>query len=115
MPTLSTTNNTQSKSITPEKIRRSEHLCPENRVASEKVSTSKKDLPITNKEVKSILCINFNASAKEKVKEGNSIAFLADLHITKFVTYCELLFEVQGLSKPTQAVQIPLIRIVDKA
>ena len=94
MPTLSTTNNTQSKSITLEKIRRSEYLCPENRAASKKVSASKKDPPITSKEVKSILRTNSNASVNKKVKEGNSIAFLADLHITKFVTYCELLFEV---------------------
>ena len=99
MHTSSTTNNTQRKSITLEKRRRSECLCPENRAASEKVSASKKDPPITSKEVKSILHTNSNASANEKVKEGNSIAFLVDLYVIKFATYCKLLFEVQGSSK----------------
>jgi len=41
--------------------------------------------------------------------------FLADLYITKYATYCELSFEVQGSSKLTQVVQTPLIQIVDKA
>ena len=115
MPNSSTTSNTQGNSITPEKIRRSKRLCPEYNEATENTNTSIKNPPPSNKEVKSILCTNTSTAIVEKEKDSNRVAFLTDLHITKFATYCKLLFEVQGLSKPTQVVQILLIRIVDKA
>ena len=51
---------------------------------------------------------------KEEPSTPYRITFLADLHVTTFVTYYELSFEVQGSLKPIQAVQIPLIRIIDK-
>ena len=35
--------------------------------------------------------------------------------MTEYTTYCELLFDVEDLSKPSQALTIPLIKIVDKA
>ena len=41
--------------------------------------------------------------------------FMMELHVTELATYYELSFEVKDSSKPSQALTIPLIRIVDKA
>ena len=53
------------------------------------------------KVVKSILKTkNTTNKDEEELSTLCRTTFLANLHVTSFATYCELLFEVQGSSKP---------------
>ena len=82
-------------------------------IAEKSISTQKQ-----RAETKAVKSILKTKTTTNKEEEEPSIpcrtTFLANLYVTIFTTYYELSFEVQGSSKPTQAVQILLIRIVDK-
>ena len=112
-------NQLQPNNITSEKVRRSESLRPGDEInkpdaAEKSISTQKQRAEA--KAVKSILKTkNTTNNDKEKLSTPYRTTFLADLYVTTFATYYKLLFEVQGLLKPTQVVQILLIRIADKA
>ena len=102
--------------VTPEKTRRSDRLSSSIKLTE----AAKLSLAPNQKEPKkAVQSILRNKNGEDNKEAKNSILhqtiFLADLHITKYATYCEVSFEVQESSKPTQAVQIPLIQIVDKA
>ena len=83
--------------------------------SKEKSTQHLKDSLANKKMVKSILCNKEKSTqSKDIEKEIERVAFLTNLHMTKFATYCKLSFQVQCTSKPTQAHQIPLTRIIDK-
>ena len=111
-------NQPQTNNITPDKARRSKRLCPGD--VTNKLDTAEKSISTQKqraeaKAVKSILKTkNTTNKDEEEPSTPCRTIFLADLHIAMHATYCELSFEVQGSSKPAQAVQILLIRIFDK-
>ena len=95
MPNSSTITNSQSKTVTPEKNRRSKHLYSDNKSTNKtKSNINLKFPPMNNKEVKSILYTTNTIPSEEKEKKTNRVAFLKDLYVTKFAMYCELFFEV---------------------
>ena len=94
-----------SNKVTPEKTRQSNRLS-----SSIKLVEAAKPSPAPNqKEPKKVVqSILHNKNGEDNKEAENSTlrqtTFLADLHITKYATYCELSFKVQEFSKPTQAV-----------
>ena len=52
--------------------------------------------------------------SKDRKQSPKKLEFMKDLHITNFRLYIEVLFKVEGSSKPTQVVAIILIQLMDK-
>ena len=60
------------------------------------------------------MLIEVRDSGKDGKQSPKRLEFIKDLYITNFRSFIEISFEVEGSSKPTQAVVIVLIQLVDK-
>ena len=70
IPSISTSTNSQSKAITPEKTRRSECLCPDtNVVASKEKSIQHLKDPLANKKMVKLILYNKEKSTQSKNTE----------------------------------------------
>ena len=88
--------------VTPEKTRRSDCLSSGTKLAKVAKPSPALNQKEPKKAVQSILCSKNGEDNKEAENSTpRQTTFLADLHVTKYATYCELSFEVQGSSKLT--------------